>query len=212
MKVSVDQSLHVHVSINGRVTIGLFCPDSKVHVAHMGPTWVLSAPGRPHVGPMNLAIHPLDWGRSPILPKNTILIGWSLSTLIQVMLVVRNGKNPLPECTWLYISRYLLGLLHRHRYPSTRKGILKNMDSNIGHLIMTKHNISIYHILITYSVSGIAIFIPSAVSRLFCKNKSRYHTCWCSGFLRLSTICAHDVGLPTLVPHVSDFPGRDVRH
>ena len=25
--------------------------DSKVHVAHMGPTWVLSDPGGPHVGP-----------------------------------------------------------------------------------------------------------------------------------------------------------------
>ena len=31
-------------------------PDSKVHVANMEPTWVLSAPGGPHVGPMNLAI------------------------------------------------------------------------------------------------------------------------------------------------------------
>ena len=31
-------------------------PDSKVHVANMGPTWVLSAPDEPHVGPMNLAI------------------------------------------------------------------------------------------------------------------------------------------------------------
>ena len=30
--------------------------DSKVHGANMGPTWVLSAPGGPHVGPMNLAI------------------------------------------------------------------------------------------------------------------------------------------------------------
>ena len=30
-------------------------PDSKVHVANMGPTWVLSAPGGPHAGPMNLA-------------------------------------------------------------------------------------------------------------------------------------------------------------
>ena len=30
--------------------------DSKVHMAHMGPTWVLSAPGGPHVGPMDLAI------------------------------------------------------------------------------------------------------------------------------------------------------------
>ena len=34
--------------------------DSKVHVAHMGPTWVLSAPGGPHVGPMNLAL----WGNT----------------------------------------------------------------------------------------------------------------------------------------------------
>ena len=31
-------------------------PDSKIHVAHMGPTWVLSAPGGPHVGATNLAI------------------------------------------------------------------------------------------------------------------------------------------------------------
>ena len=29
-------------------------PDSKVHAANMGPTWVLSAPDGPHVGPMNL--------------------------------------------------------------------------------------------------------------------------------------------------------------
>ena len=31
-------------------------PDSKVHGANMGPTWVLPAPDGPHVGPMNLAI------------------------------------------------------------------------------------------------------------------------------------------------------------
>ena len=31
-------------------------PDSKVHGANMEPTWVLSAPDGPHVGPMNLAI------------------------------------------------------------------------------------------------------------------------------------------------------------
>ena len=31
-------------------------PDSKVHGANMGPTWILSAPGGYHVGPMNLAI------------------------------------------------------------------------------------------------------------------------------------------------------------
>ena len=31
-------------------------PDSKVHGANMGPTWVLSAPDGPHVGPINLTI------------------------------------------------------------------------------------------------------------------------------------------------------------
>ena len=31
-------------------------PDSKVHGANIGPTWVLSAPDGPHVGSMNFAI------------------------------------------------------------------------------------------------------------------------------------------------------------
>ena len=31
-------------------------PDSKVHGANIDPTWVLSAPSGPHVGPINLAI------------------------------------------------------------------------------------------------------------------------------------------------------------
>ena len=31
-------------------------PDNKIHGANMGPTWVLSAPDGPSVGPMNLAI------------------------------------------------------------------------------------------------------------------------------------------------------------
>ena len=32
------------------------CPDSKIHGANMGPTWVLSAPDVPHIGLINLAI------------------------------------------------------------------------------------------------------------------------------------------------------------
>ena len=31
-------------------------PDSRAHGANMGPTWILSAPGGPHVDPVNLAI------------------------------------------------------------------------------------------------------------------------------------------------------------
>ena len=45
-----DQQL-IYLDITGNII-----PDSKVHGANMGPTWVLSAPNEPHVGPMNLAI------------------------------------------------------------------------------------------------------------------------------------------------------------
>ena len=37
-------------------------PDNKVHGTNMGPTWVLSAPGGPHVCPINLAIRLLLFG------------------------------------------------------------------------------------------------------------------------------------------------------
>ena len=49
---------------------GVFiCPqESKVHGANMGPTWVLSAPDGPYVGPMNLAI------RVPLKPAPGIQV------------------------------------------------------------------------------------------------------------------------------------------
>ena len=37
-------------------------PDSKVHGTNTGPTWILSAPDGPHVGPMNLAVRGLFCG------------------------------------------------------------------------------------------------------------------------------------------------------
>ena len=43
-------SVFYTIDTDGRV------PDSKAHGANMGPTWVLSSPSGPHVGPMNLAI------------------------------------------------------------------------------------------------------------------------------------------------------------
>ena len=46
-------------------------PDSKVHGANMGHTWVLSSPGGLHVGPINLAI------RDVILPNGTYYIACS---------------------------------------------------------------------------------------------------------------------------------------
>ena len=43
-------------TINGLLAKFITIADSKVHGANMGPTWVLSAPDGPHIGPMNLAI------------------------------------------------------------------------------------------------------------------------------------------------------------
>ena len=42
---------HMFLMIMTRIT-----QIAKVHGANMGPTWVLSAPAGPHVGPMNFAI------------------------------------------------------------------------------------------------------------------------------------------------------------
>ena len=41
---------------NGWRVVVIRFPDSKVHGAHMGPIWVLSAPNGPHGGPIKLAI------------------------------------------------------------------------------------------------------------------------------------------------------------
>ena len=60
----VDFQNYFQVSPQLKVSISLWysyvSPVSKVHGANMGPTWVLSAPDRCHIGPMNLAIRVCD--------------------------------------------------------------------------------------------------------------------------------------------------------
>ena len=51
---------------NGERTHQGISPDSKVHGANMGPTWVLSAPDGSHVRPMNLAIRDRSYSPGPI--------------------------------------------------------------------------------------------------------------------------------------------------
>ena len=48
-------------------------PDSKFHGASMGPTWVLSAPDGPHVGPMKLAIRGYHGRQSYPFPTASVL-------------------------------------------------------------------------------------------------------------------------------------------
>ena len=50
--------IFMDVSVKG---VRWLLPDNKIHGANIGPTWVLSAPDGPHVGPMNLAIRVINW-------------------------------------------------------------------------------------------------------------------------------------------------------
>ena len=73
---------------------GINPPDSNVHGANMGPTWLLSSPGGPHVDPMNLAI----WA---IVRKLFLFKDWHT--------VIENEMYPRNLCfgVWLYISQIL---------------------------------------------------------------------------------------------------------
>ena len=81
-------------------------PDSKIHGANMGLTWVLSAPDGPHVSPMNLAI------RVGFLMSMT----WVRSTRVseyktKMMLMAQCKKDVTPLLT--HLSYVLLALTHR---------------------------------------------------------------------------------------------------
>ena len=71
----------------------LHIPESKVHGANMGPTWVLSAPDGPHVGPVNLAI------RAPYRQPD---MGYCLCTALKSMLV--NTLRPEQTGCWRLIT------------------------------------------------------------------------------------------------------------
>ena len=103
-------------------------PDSKVHVAHLGPTWVLSAPGRPHVGPMNLAIM-ANWGWAPTIPAGIrgscadvmFLLCVDLTRFAAVQLRAGHVRQPLAledECAAGYHDRT------PHSSQSRRPGIV----------------------------------------------------------------------------------------
>ena len=52
------------------------CPNSKVHGANTGPTWVLSAPDGPHIGPINLAIRVVKVLKRGSLPVYELTCDW----------------------------------------------------------------------------------------------------------------------------------------
>ena len=81
--------------------IAIVFPDKKVHGANMGPTWVLSAPDGPHVGPMNLAIK-ANYGLmiSTLMGSTTISEGHSgqIHKRERAELFLRKYKYSLAYC------------------------------------------------------------------------------------------------------------------
>ena len=71
-----------HHAKKNSISILKLYPDSKVHGANMGPTWVLSAPDGPYVGPIHLAlrIFKTDWleNKDNSLPSFWLL-PWNLT-------------------------------------------------------------------------------------------------------------------------------------
>ena len=97
-------------------SIPQYKPDSKVHGANIDPTWGLSAPDEPHVGPMNLAIreplaihfciyyHSFTPALLPLLSHNTCTAspGWE-------------GRQAMNSC-WFPPSWWYIQYIHNSMY------------------------------------------------------------------------------------------------
>ena len=74
-----DILLHCAYSIY-KLFVGMkwYYPDSKVHRANMGPTWLLSARDGPHVGPTSLAIRVgyCSYLRNETTTRGPVLLTW----------------------------------------------------------------------------------------------------------------------------------------
>ena len=76
-------------------------PNSKVHVANIGPTWVLSAPDGPQVGPMNLTI--MEYLRNMLTFLVLRLEYYGISTWILWLLIPWWLLSPGHQQPWYWL-------------------------------------------------------------------------------------------------------------
>ena len=81
--------------------------DSKVYGANIGPTWVLSAPDGPHVGPMNLVIR-------------AVLVKQPSSMFVICLKDPPKPDNNDDVIKWKHFPRYWSFVWGIHRSPVTR--------------------------------------------------------------------------------------------
>ena len=110
------------------------CPDSKVHGANMGLSWVLSAPDGSHVGPMNLTIRVIYFLPQSLhwYMKYHVRLYWVITTPCCIMVVhlyICRNKNYIVSQRWYVIEITLIWMLelpwwinsftHSHSYKLT---------------------------------------------------------------------------------------------
>ena len=114
--------------------------NSKLHVANMGPTGVLSAPSTPHVGPMNFAISEFTvslamsmyWRRQSSFMRDDI-ISFNTKYHIQIkwkyqVLKKNLEKKRFCHCESHFKSDILKTVLNRLTEAKTNKKPSKKMD------------------------------------------------------------------------------------
>ena len=129
-------------------------PDSKVHVANMGPIWGRQDPGGPYVGPMNFAIweaidrkqaHNKKWKTS--IPANMNIVKWygqyvycdMLPRLLQFrltlmrLMILKHHQEGLTTAN----IKYLLPKLKYHR--------MEKYHHNCIHSIFSRPNTAKMH-------------------------------------------------------------------
>ena len=85
-------------------------PDSKVHGANMGPTWVLSAPDGPHVGPTNLAIKDIYGICCTVHPTNYVPVLMTVAVVcIGSIYLCPSGVSSLVlgNLSGMHVSNYI---------------------------------------------------------------------------------------------------------
>ena len=71
-------------------------PDNKIHGANIGPTWILSAPDGPHIGPMNLTIREVfasnAWYILELVPVCRMKGSRSLCNIFKMYIIGHNSQ------------------------------------------------------------------------------------------------------------------------
>ena len=113
-------------------------PDSKVHGANMGPTWVLSAPDGPQIVPMNIAIRVIYQTTSFILANKLLLDHSALQSEVFIWAVLHS--TPSPDERPLHCDGCIWSAIANKTHSNNR------IIRNIGYMMMSSNG-SIFQLL-----------------------------------------------------------------